>query len=43
MVGFEVSREDSSCWDVDVFEDSVYRVGLCLVIAWFFVVDVEEK
>ena len=27
VVGIEVSRKDASCWDIDVFEDSVYRVG----------------
>ena len=42
MVGVEVSRKDASCWDIDVFEDSVSCVGECLIVAWFFVVDVKK-
>ena len=42
MVGVEVSRKDASCWDIDVFEDSVSCVRESLIVAWFFIVDIKE-
>ena len=43
MVGIEVSREDTSCWDVDVFEYSVDCIGKSLIVAWLFIINIEEK